>query len=90
MAHETDPSGSSLEREMQQLQDHLGDLLGLWVRSYEDPEKQDAVVQEYHVTLKRLFALGWNDVLAIEDELPYELMPSEYLRRVQRDQAEKG
>lgn len=38
-------------------------------------------IRKYHVVLKCLWELGWDEELDLELELPYEHMPAEYFAR---------
>jgi hypothetical protein len=80
VAHEVDEIGLPIDRELRQLERYLGYLAADW-GSYESEERQRQIVEEYHATLNLLYSLGWDGALSIDSELPYTLMPEEYLRR---------
>ena len=80
-AHKTDEIGYPLDPELRELEFHLCDLAGDWRGSHGDSGRQEEIVREYHVTIAKLYTLGWDGILDIECELLDELMPEEYLRR---------
>lgn len=41
-------------------------------------QKRNEVTNQYHHTMRNLFALGWEGVLDIDSELPDQFMPQEY------------
>jgi len=80
--HEVDKSGYPTEPLLRQLQIKLGGLAVEWRGlHHRGDEKQNDIVTQYHETMKRLYELGWDDILDIDAELPDKLMPQEYLRR---------
>jgi len=84
--YETDAVGYPLDPQMSQLQAYLGTLAGMWrhAKITEDSIRQKEIVQKYHETMAQLYALGWDDALDIDAELPDEFLPEEYLRRTQQ------
>ncbi|NJN68779.1 MAG: hypothetical protein HC884_19795 [Chloroflexaceae bacterium] len=84
--YETDAVGYPLDPQMRQLQAYLGTLAGMWrnAKRKGKVERQAEIVQEYHETMAQLYALGWDDALDIDAELPDEFLPEEYLRRTQQ------
>jgi hypothetical protein len=84
--YETDAVGYPLDPQMSQLQAYLGTLAGMWrnAKRKGKVERQAEIVQEYHETMAQLYALGWDDALDIDAELPYELMPEEYFQRAEK------
>ena len=79
-AHKTDAVGYPLDPELRKLEFHLCGLAGDWRGSWGDSNRQAEIVREYHATMAKLYALGWDGILDIECELLDELMPEEYLR----------
>jgi len=78
--HKVDPIGLPEDHEMREFEFHLGDLAAEY-RGTGSLERRELVVQEYGETLQRLYALGWDDLLDVESELPQSVMPGEYLKR---------
>jgi hypothetical protein len=78
MAHERGLSGYPADPELNRLQSHLGHLAAEWRGALGGAERQRAIVQDYHATMRRLYELGWDDILDIDAELPRDLMPEEY------------
>ncbi|MBX3082227.1 MAG: hypothetical protein KF716_11395 [Anaerolineae bacterium] len=68
-------------QEIQQLEISLSLLASRWRGSFNEPEIQDELVQEYRKTVQRLYELGWDDVIGIESQLPEEFMPMDYVQR---------
>jgi len=58
----------------------LGRLAMQW-RAARTPELQTEIAREYHAAVRRLYELGWDDVIDVDSQLPEESMPSEYLER---------
>lgn len=84
MAHEphtVDTFGYPVDPELRRLEFLLGDLAAEWRGSYDQPEKQRAIVISYHQTLQQLYDLGWDAELDRESHLPEEYMPEEYIKR---------
>lgn len=81
--HQVDAIGYPVDPELRRLQGHLGTLAAMWrhAKSMNHPVRQAEIVKEYHQTLATLYALGWNDGLDIDAELPYDLMPQVYFQR---------
>ncbi len=66
--------------EVQLLETQLGRLAMRW-RAVGTPELQAEIAREYHAAVRRLYELGWDDVIGVDSQLPEESMPSEYLER---------
>ncbi len=45
------------------------------------PDDRQRIKAEYHLIMKTLYSLGWDDILDIDSELPDEDMPNEYTSR---------
>lgn len=58
------------------LQHQLSELAGEWRTT-----KRDETVQQYHAVLKTLMLMGWRGSLDVENELPDELLPYDYLHQ---------
>ncbi len=80
-AHEVDEFGNPTDPELRDLEFHLNGLAGIWRSKWGDLQRQEEIVREYHATMTKLYALGWDGSLDMECELPERLMPAEYLRR---------
>jgi hypothetical protein len=80
-AHEVDQFRYPVDPELRKLEFHLCELAGDWRGSYGNPYRQEEIVNEYHTTMAKLYALGWDGTIDFECELPKELMPDEYTRR---------
>lgn len=69
------------------LEHNLGVLAMQWRSLYlKEKENEEAIIiEEYHVTFAKLWALGWDggDLLP-DSELPDELMPKYYLDKWRR------
>ena len=76
MPHEVDIFGFPIDPELNHLESYLGELAARWRGTWDQ-----AIVEEYHATLARLYELGWDGRLDIESELPDRLLPKEYLER---------
>jgi hypothetical protein len=62
----------------------LADLANQWRRLHSGGQLEAAqvVAQEYHSTMAKLWALGWDgEGLLPDSELPDSLMPDYYIRR---------
>jgi hypothetical protein len=70
------------ESEIDALEMQLGRIAGEWRRT-EDPK----YVKQYHDVYHRLRAMGWDDSIDSEAELPYELMPQDYVDEIRATQA---
>ncbi len=44
--------------------------------------KDQTFVEQYHVVYNTLREMGWNGAIDIEAELPDELMPEEYMKKI--------
>jgi hypothetical protein len=92
-AHKVDAMGYPVDPHLRSLQAHLSNLAAMWryARRSNDIARQQELVRGYHDTLEQLYALGWDDGLDIEAELPHELMPEEYFQRAElrREQLRK-
>ncbi len=80
-AHEMNEIGLPLDPELRRLEEHLCALAGAWRASWGDASRQEEIVREYHTTMTKLYALGWDGILDIECELLRDLMPKAYLQR---------
>ncbi len=80
-AHEVDELGYPVDPELRELEMSLCDLAGTWRESWGEPDRQAELVREYHATMTKLYALGWDGTLDLECELPEEHMHEEYIRR---------
>jgi hypothetical protein len=80
-AHEVDELRFPVDPELRELEMNLGDLAETWRGNWGNPDRQAEMVREYHATMAKLYALGWDGTIDLECELPEELMPEEYLRR---------
>jgi len=63
---------------------HIGTVLAYlvarWAREKDDnPKLTKEIVEHYNDLLRFLIKTGWDDGLSLEEELPYSLMPQEYL-----------
>jgi hypothetical protein len=80
MAYRKGASGYPEDPELKQLLSRLGELAArhayYWQKN--DAEQQTATVKEYHEVLARMYALGWDDIIDSDSELPYHLMPQAY------------
>jgi len=76
MPHETDVFGFPVDPQLRRLENHLGDLAGIW-RGTQNLN----IVKEYNTILNLMYELGWDGILDSESELPEYLMNQEYLRR---------
>lgn len=77
--HKVDNIGYPIDPELRALQRHLG-ILAQELRGRargDSDEKQWKIDLEYHTTMKKLYDLGWDDILDIDAELPEHLMPEE-------------
>ncbi len=81
-AHATDEFGNALDPELRELEDTLCCLAGSWRLARGDSKRREEIVQEYHAAVARLYELGWDGGIDWECELPRQLMPEEYLRRI--------
>ena len=81
MSHETDSIGLPVAPELRRLEFLLGDLAAEW-REYESPERQNEIVLEYHSVMERLDELGWDGFLDLDSELPDELLPERYRKKL--------
>jgi len=81
MPHEVDASGYPTDPHLRALQAKLGDLAAEWREVYRGVEGQRDIVSDYHAVMAELYALGWDDMLDIDAELPEVLMPAEYVKR---------
>jgi hypothetical protein len=80
-AHEVDELRCPVDLELRRLEMHLCDLAGTWAGNWGNPDRQAEIVREYHATITKLYALGWDDTIDLQCVLPRELMPEEYTRR---------
>lgn len=76
--HQIGLSGYPRDPELYRLQQHLGHLVGTYHAVQNDPTMQAHIVEEYHQTMRQLYACGWDDILDPEAELPAHMMPKEY------------
>lgn len=81
MAHEVDKFGYPVDPVLRHLENRLADLAGEWRGVRRGVDGQDDIVREYHEIMEKLYSLGWDGILNIDDELPDRLMPEEYRRR---------
>ena len=79
MAHEFDEFGYALDPQLKAWERQLCNLAGEWRDVYRGLEKQDEIVAEYHVILKKMYDKGWRGHLDIDSELPSNFMPDFYL-----------
>lgn len=59
----------------------LCDIAAQWRASWGNEPKQNQLVEEYCKTMSSMFALGVDEEVHIECELPDEFMPEEYLQK---------
>jgi len=57
----------------------LAHLAARWRGNADNPQLSQQLVSHYNGLLRFLLGTGWNDGLALEEELPEELMPAEYI-----------
>lgn len=76
MPHETDAFRFPVDPQLRRLENHLGDLAGMWRGT-----GNLNIVKEYNVILNLMYDLGWDGLLDIESQLPEDLMNQEYLKR---------
>lgn len=69
---------------MDALEMQLGRIAGAWRRT-EDP----IYVKQYHDVYHKLRAMGWDGSIDSEAELPYDLMPQEYVDEIRATQARR-
>lgn len=79
--HKVDKFGYPIDPELRRLEFRLGDLAAMWRGSYDRPERQQAIMREYHQVMQSLYELGWDAELDMESHLPQEVMPAEYVKR---------
>jgi hypothetical protein len=73
----TNRSGLPTDPTLEALEVKLGSLAAQW-RGSDDPK----FVEQYHAVYECLVALGWDDSIDIEDQLPTRLMPQHYVNRM--------
>jgi hypothetical protein len=83
-AHEVDDIGLPVDPELRKLEKKLCILAATWRGSWGYPRRQEEIVREYHATMAKLYSLGWDGELDVDGELPDNLLPKEYLRRLGR------
>jgi hypothetical protein len=71
-------NNSDLEQQISDLISRLSELAMEWRGQ---PENRNRLKEEYHLTMGKLFSLGWNETLDVDCELPDKDMPEEYNRR---------
>ena len=49
-----------------------------WAANLADPERQEEIVREYHITITKLYSLGWDGAVDFKCALPDKFMPEEY------------
>ena len=76
--HAVDQFGYPSDPELRQLEFHLGELAARWRDAWGEPERQAALVAEYHATFDQLVQRGWQAALDEDSELPRALMPETY------------
>jgi hypothetical protein len=70
--------------EIDALEMQLGRIAGQWRRT------EDAInVKQYHDIYHKLRALGWDGSIDSEAELPYDLMPQDYVDEIRAMQARR-
>jgi hypothetical protein len=65
---------------LERLEDELSGLAYHW-RGNPDPQVAESLVTQYQAILNGMLALGYNDWLDADAELPNELMPPAYFQR---------
>jgi hypothetical protein len=70
--------------EIEALESKLGHIAGAW-RETGDP----ICVKQYHDIYHKLISLGWDSSIDVEAELPYELMPQDYVDEIRAIQARR-
>jgi hypothetical protein len=66
--------------EIQRIRSVLAHLVGRWADEKDKhSEIAKEIVEHYNGLLRFLISTGWDDGLSLEAELPYSLMPQEYL-----------
>jgi signal transduction histidine kinase len=60
------------------LETELGLLAARW-RGATDPQEAERIVHHYQILLRSMFALGYQNWLDVESELPDRYMPEEYI-----------
>jgi len=69
-------------QEIYRLENHLYELADLYRKAEGDAERRQKIITSYHRAMKRLYELGWNEMLTAAGELPEWLMPDQYLQNV--------
>lgn len=71
---------NNLDLRIKELESQLCTLAMEW-RSTGKIEVREAIKKKYHLTVRLLFSLGWDDYVDFDCELPTDDMPQEYFRR---------
>jgi hypothetical protein len=70
--------------EIEALESQLGRIAGTW------RETEDSIyVKQYHDIYHKLVSLGWDGRIGVEAELPYELMPQDYVDAIHAAQSRR-
>lgn len=72
---------TEIELKVEHLKLALGKAFSEWLQAGGDAVEQARLLTVYHQLIHQLYDLGWDDMLPIELELPYHLMPAIYLER---------
>lgn len=80
--HKVNEIGLPIDPELKRLEFRLGQLSRQWRGYSGNPDVRERIVKEYHKTMEQLYNLGWDGELDIDEILPKEFMPEEYLKRV--------
>lgn len=70
--------------EIASLVSQLGHIAGSWRET-----RESVYVKQYHDIYHKLRSLGWDGGIDVEAELPYELMPQEYVDQIHASTSRK-
>lgn len=85
VSYQVDENGFPIDPELRRLEYHLAELVDRFYHPLSgNTEELSQIVAEYHQTMEQLHRSGWDNCLDIEFELPYEYLPTEYLKRCPR------
>ena len=73
--YQVDNSGYPIDPKMRKLQFELSNLAANWRG---EPDRREEIKLVYRNVMRKLYSMGWDDILDVDAELPDRHMPKEY------------
>ncbi len=69
------------KEKIRELGNHLNDLSISWWQNKGNLLRQKEIAKEYSDTMDKMYALGWDGIIDLDESLPFKFMPEKYRKR---------